>query len=950
MSFSSRITRCPIPHDPDRAADALAPLGWAHGEARALLEGTAGCSPYLAGLMARQADWLEGALEDDPGAAIDAVVDALEPGAEADVGQALRLAKQRIALLAGLADLGGVWGLDDVTGALTRLADRATDVAIKTALIRDLERGKLPGHSDADLPDAAGLVVLAMGKMGAGELNYSSDIDLICLFDDTRFDAADLPVARMIFVKAVRRAMALLSDMTGAGYVFRTDLRLRPDPSATPVAVSFAAAERYYEGLGRTWERQAFIKARPAAGDIVAGKRFLREIRPFIWRRHLDFTTVQDAHDIRQKIRAHKGQPGAGLDGRNLKLCPGGIREIEFFAQIRQLIAGGREPKLRVRGTRKALSRLVELGWVAPGEAAALDADYVRLRELEHRVQMVQDAQTHHLPRSADDWQRLADFTGSGNVRALRAEITTLLARVHDSTEDFFAPAAPDAPPPMSETAERLVEEWQKYPALRSKRARGLFERILPRLLKGFDRAARPDEAILQFDGFLKGLPAGVQVFSLFEANPQLIDLMVDISSTAPALACYLSEHPGVLDAVIGGAFFEGWPGLDALSGDLVERLANPELDFERQLDTARYWMKDWHFRVGVHHLRGLIGPQEAASEYSDLAQASVSGIWEATCAEFATKHGALPGRGAVVLGMGSLGARSLSAGSDLDLIVIYDADPDAESTGRKPLPARTYYARLTKALITALSAKTAAGALYEVDMRLRPSGRQGPAAAGWSAFRNYQRGEAWTWEHLALTRARVVAGASSLAEDVEAFRLEILAEARAPSVLCRDLADMRARLAGAKPRADAWDVSNGPGGLQDIELFAQLLALAVGAPVRQVPDQLALDSALVDAGARKALAAAHDLLTRVKSVARLLTDQPLDPAKLGHGGRAMLLRDTGQPDLETLEESITRACTRAAEVIDVALAAVRDPKEGCSGQDDAVSGPTTEGARHGGT
>lgn len=927
MIFTDQITRCPLPHDPDRAAEALEPLGWASGALRELLAGAAGCSPYLAGLMVKQAEWLEAALSGDPDAALQDTLAALEPGPEAEVGLALRVAKQRVALLAGLADLGGVWGLDAVTDALTQLADRATDVALKTALKSDMTRGKLPGQSADDLATAGGLVALAMGKMGAFELNYSSDIDMILLFDDTRFDGADLPEARAVFVKAVRKAMTLLSDITRDGYVFRTDLRLRPDPSATPVAMSFSAAERYYEALGRTWERQAFIKARPAAGDIAAGRRFLKEIRPFVWRRHLDFTTVQDVHDIREKIRVHKGQPGAGLDGRNLKLCPGGIREIEFFTQTRQLIAGGRDPYLRVRGTRKALARLAEKSWIRTEEAEALDTDYARLRELEHRAQMVQDCQTHHLPRSEDEWQRMADFTGGGDVAALQAEVTALLDRVHHRTEDFFAPAPAAPTPPMSDTAKRLVQDWQNYPALRTRRARAIFDRLLPRLMEGFERAARPEEAILQFDGFLKGLPAGVQLFSLFDANPQLIDLMVDISSTAPALARYLSAESGVLDAVIGGAFFETWPGLEFLTAELTERLANPDLDYEGQLDTARYWMKDWHFRVGVHHLRGLISPADAACEYSELAQASVAGVWHATCAEFARKHGALPGRGAIVLGMGSLGAWALSAGSDLDLIVIYDAEPDAESEGRKPLPARTYYARLTKALVTALSAKMAGGSLYEVDMRLRPSGRQGPAAASWTGFQSYQRSEAWTWEHLALTRARVLAGEPGLAEDVEAFREEILAEPRPLPDLCADLSNMRGRIAAARNAGGVWDVSDGPGGLQDIELFAQLVALVAGSPLRQVQNQLTLASPLVGPAERADLAQAQDLLARIKGVSRLLTDQPLDPARLGHGGRAMLLRDTGQPDLPALEAAITAATARAAEVIDGALAAVQPPQ-----------------------
>lgn len=921
MSFASRLTRHPIPFDPSLAADTLSGLGWVDGDVADLLSGSAGCSPYLAGLMTQHGAWLEQALE-NPEEAARQEIEALVPGPQKDVGTAMRLAKQRVALLTALADLGGVWPLDEVTGTLTRLADRATDVALKSALIAPLTRGKIPDHGPDDLDTAAGLTALAMGKMGAFELNYSSDIDLICLFDDSRFSSDDLPEVRSVFVKAVRQAMLLLSDQKGDGYVFRTDLRLRPDPSATPVAVPISAAERYYEALGRTWERTAYVKARPCAGDLSAARRFLKDIRPFIWRRHLDFTTVEDTHEMRLKIRAQKGRASEALDGRNVKLSPGGIREIEFFAQTRQLIAGGRDPSLRVRGTREGLAALAATGWVSGDVTKVLDADYVALREMEHRLQMVQDAQTHSLPTNRENWQRLADFTGGGDVDRLQEELRERFERVYALTEEFFAPSrAPAAPrPEMEDGIKRLVEGWENYPALRSERAREILQRILPDLLAGFDRAASPEEALIQFDGFLKGLPAGVQVLSLFEANPQLIELMVDISSTAPALARYLSRNSGVLDAVIGGDFFETWPGEKALTAELAAQLENPDLDYERQLDAARHWMKDWHFRIGVHHLRGLIGPGDAALEYSDLADATVSGLWQATLAEFARKHGVLPGRGAIVLGMGSLGARRLSAGSDLDLIVIYDAPMDAQSDGKRSLNTRTYYARLTKALVTSLSAQTAAGGLYEVDMRLRPSGRQGPAATSWTAYQVYQREEAWTWEHLALTRARVVAGNGSLAADFENFRQALLAEPRDAGALCVDLSDMRQRLADAKPQSGPWDVSNGPGGLQDIELFAQAVALLAGCSDAQVSVQLDQASDLSSAADRAQLRDAEALFSAVKAVSRLLTDQALDPAQLGHGGREVLRRDSGHADLGELQTALDTHRAKAARIIDVAL------------------------------
>ena len=285
-----------------------------------------------------------------------------------------------------------------------------------------------------------------------------------------------------------------------------------------------------------------------------------------------------------------------------------------------------------------------------------------------------------------------------------------------------------------------------------------IFKRLRPDILARLAKTAHPNEALLAFDGFLAGLPAGVQVFSLFEANPQLIDLLVDIVGTAPALAGYLSQNAGVFDAVIAGDFFAPWPGQAALEVQLRDRL-DAEQDYERKLDAARRWRKEWHFRIGVHHLRGLISADYAGEHYADLAGAVIAGIWPEVLGHFAEKHGSPPGRGAVVLGMGSLGAEKLNAGSDLDLIVIYDAAGVDQSEGRRPLMSRLYYSRLTQAMITALTAPMAEGRLYEVDMRLRPSGNQGPVATGWASFREYQRSDAWVWEHLALTRARVIAG-----------------------------------------------------------------------------------------------------------------------------------------------------------------------------------------------
>jgi glutamate-ammonia-ligase adenylyltransferase len=473
----------------------------------------------------------------------------------------------------------------------------------------------------------------------------------------------------------------------------------------------------------------------------------------------------------------------------------------------------------------------------------------------------------------------------------------------------------------MDEVTRAVVDGWRSYPALRSQRAVAIFKRVEPEILGRLSRAANPAEALRQFDGFLSGLPAGVQLFSLFDANPQLIDLIVDICATAPALAQYLSHNAAVLDAVIGGDFFAEWPGSGALAAELSSRLAALG-DYEARLNAARVWAREWHFRIGVHHLRGLIDASVAGREYAGLAGAVLAALWPVVVAEFARKHGAPPGRGAVVLGMGSLGAERLNAASDLDLIVIYDAAGREASEGPRPLASRAYYARLTQALVTALTAPMSDGRLYEVDMRLRPSGRQGPVATSVEGFRDYQMTEAWTWEHLALTRARPVAGDAALGAEVEAIRLEVLAAKGGSGGVLPDVAEMRARIFAAKAPESDWEAKVGPGRLQDIELLAQSCALRTASPARRVEPQLraGLRAGLLGPEDEAALQEAYRFLWRLQAGGRLLTQRPLDMAAIGEGGRAFLLRETGMSDIAALTSQLCLRTGRAAGIIDRAL------------------------------
>ncbi|MBF9029914.1 glutamine-synthetase adenylyltransferase [Rhodobacterales bacterium HKCCE3408] len=926
MSFAGGITRAPVAFDPDRGAEALDILPRLPGELAELISGTAGCSPYLARLIASERDWLEEVLAGEPDTAMATLVEA---AMEAGTGAELRGLKSRAALLIALADLGGIWDLASVTGALTRFADAAVGTALRLALTPLIARGKLPGLDPDTPPEAAGMIVLAMGKMGAFELNYSSDIDLICLFDDGPFDASDLQEVRAGFVRATRAMAATLSEHTAEGYVFRTDLRLRPDAGVTPVCLSTEAALRYYEAEGRTWERAAYIKARPAAGTLAAGDRFLEALTPFVWRRHLDFAAIHETQEMRRRIRDHKGfGTGISLPGHNVKLGTGGIREIEFFAQTRQLIAGGRDPGLRQRDTVGALSALAGRGWIDESERATLTAHYRALREVEHRLQMVGDAQTQILPNSAEGMDRIARFCGYGDTGAFEYWLRGVMEEVTALSVPFFDPGprpGQEVLAELSDTARDIVARWPGYPALRSARAREIFARLRPELLSRLEQSARPDEAIAAFDGFLRGLPAGVQIFALFDANPPLVDLIGDICTISPALARYLSQHSAVFDAVIGGDFFSPWPGAEALSRALTG--AMPRDDYERALDAARTWQKEWHFRIGVHLLRGLIDPEEAGRQYADLAEAVVAALWPLVQDDIARRHGPPPGAGGAVVAMGSLGAGALNAGSDLDLIVIYDAGIVEMSEGPRPIDARSWYAKATKALIAALSAPTASGILYEVDLRLRPSGRQGPVATAVTAFETYQREEAWTWEHLALTRARCIAGPTDLCGTVERIRREAIATAGQGAEVLANTADMRVRLEAAGRTGGTFDVKTGPGGLQDIELVAQAGALLAKSPERGTEAQL---QAAVAAGVIADAAPLWDAATLFQALrhgAALLGPKAPDPETLGAGARAFLARVTDTSDIDALMAKLDSAREVSTDIIAAALPDVQEDR-----------------------
>ncbi|MEL6236553.1 MAG: bifunctional [glutamine synthetase] adenylyltransferase/[glutamine synthetase]-adenylyl-L-tyrosine phosphorylase [Pseudomonadota bacterium] len=938
--LADRITAAPRAHDPARGLDALNALPSLGPDAQALITGTAGTSGFLAGLIGREAAWLADAFDTPPEEALAGLLAPL-PDPQALPDSLLRQRRRRLALLTALCDLGGVWALSEVTGALTAFADFALDTALLHHVGAEIDRGGLPAG-------AGGLFVLAMGKMGGGELNYSSDVDLICLFDETRYPPADYAQIRSGFVRVVQRMLRTLSAQTEEGYVWRTDLRLRPDPGSTPVCIGAGVAETYYETAGRAWERAALIKARPCAGDLAAGDAFLAAISPFMWRRHLDFAAIEDVHDMQRRIRSHKGLVGpVSMPGHNVKLGRGGIRSIEFVVQTCQLIGGGRDADLRGRATLPMLDRLAEKGWIAPEIATELAQGYEAHRAMEHRLQMLDDAQTHSVPRSEDGRRRLAALYGREDVERFEAEAQAQFQRIEDVVEAFFERSS--GAPPVQIGAERLSElgyaqperalglldRWASgsIPATRNARARAILTRIEGEIVTRLTAAASPDEALGRFDAFLSGLPAGVQILSLFEANPHLLDVLAEICAASPRLAQELARRAGVLDAVLDPGFFASMPGAAVQEADLAAQLDRAS-DYERVLDAARRWAHEQQFRAGVQLLRGIADATETGRALSAVAEAALGALMPHVLAARAGRHGPPPGRGAVVLAMGRFGSREMTLTSDLDLIVIYDADGAAYSDGPAPLAAPTYFGRLTKGLIAALSAPTAEGTLYEVDMRLRPSGRQGPVAVPLAGFAGYQRDEAWAWEHMALTRARVVSGPADLAEEVAAVIASVLSAPRDPKRLRREAREMRERIAQTHPqRGDAvWEVKHRPGGLLDIELLCQTGCLAVGfgepgdavwrgghAPSDLLP--VLADRGFLSAPEAEMLGQAHALASAVQQFARLAMAGPFRPEIAGVGLVAAMTHALDAPGLPALADRLTRLLDAAAACVTARLA-----------------------------
>ncbi len=914
-----------------------------HPLARAIFAGIADASPYLFDLLRGNAERAHRILTSDPEHHLTGLVDNIRSAAvvaanESELMRLLRSIKAEAALLIALCDIGGVWPIMRVTEALTKLAVASVQCAVRFQLAQEAARGRLLAPDSTQPEVSCGLIVLAMGKMGAGELNYSSDIDLIVLFDRERSALKDDIEPQTFFVRIAQGIARILQQRTGDGYVFRVDLRLRPDPSSTPVAVSTEFALGYYEREGRTWERAAMIKARPCAGDVAAGEGLLSELAPFVWRRHLDFTALGDIHEMKRQMHAFRGHSDVAVEGHNIKQGRGGIREIEFFVQTQQLIAGGRHRELRVRPTLHALDLLANGGWIAREVRGELASAYEFLRRVEHRLQMIDDEQTHTLPEEPEAMARFARFLGFADRDAFAAELELHLRRVQTHYSQLFegetarAPGlpapdfarGPDDPALVEQlaglgfkqplAAADMLKQWVTgaYRGLRAEQTRGTLRDLIPALIADFGHSENPDTALVQFDHFLQSLRRGGRLISLLHQNRSLVALLALILGAAPRLGETIARQPQVVDGLVDPRFFGAMPNRDEIARRLGALLADAP-SYEDFLDRLRMFGQEGLFLIGTRILSGTVSARLAGAAFADIAEGIVRAIHSLVLEQFVAQYGEIKGQRTAIVAMGRLGSREMTASSDLDLILIYDFDHNhPDSSGPKSLSGAQYFARLTQRLIGAFTARTNYGVLYDIDMRLRPSGRSGPVATRLDAFAHYQDNDAWTWEHMALTRARVISGAPDFAGEIEAIIRNVLTRRRDRELIANDVLEMRQAIADEKGESDVWDLKYAAGGMMDIEFSAQFLQLVHAADHPAILDKSTLQ--VLEKAARLGLLAQGDvdvlrpaarLYQDLGQILRLCLNERFRPETAGTDLMNLLARAADEPDFSTLEARV---------------------------------------------
>lgn len=797
-----------------------------------------------------------------------------------DIDVELRRQRLGLALAVALGDLAGELSLEAVTDLLSGFADRAIDRALAAAI-----RERVPEA------EVQGFAVVAMGKLGSSELNYSSDVDLLLLFDPEALARRARDDAGEAAVRVARRMIEVLQKRTADGYVARVDLRLRPSPEVTPIALPVNAAISHYESSALPWERAAFIRARPCAGDIALGQRFLGAIEPFVWRRSLDFGVIDEVRQISARIRDHFAQNSQFGPGYDLKRGRGGIREVEFFVQIQQMVHGGRDPSVRAPATLDAIGALLAAGRLDESTAGELADAYRVLRTIEHRVQMVDDAQTHLLPAQDEALGNVASLHGLGSG----AELLDLLRPRVERTGEIFDGLAPEEGGQLSNdpdilldelkgfgfpdasAAARHVADWRsgKARSLRSPAAQSAFEAMLPGLMQAVASGSDPERALNRLSDIVERLSSGVNFFRLLEARPHLAQLLAKILTHAPALADQLARRPELFEGLFDASSFDPPPAAEAIAADLGKVMrANP---YDVGLDKVRRLVNERRFALGVQLIDQRSDPLEVAAGYSRVAEGTVVALAGAAVAEFEEAHGRFPSGELVIIALGRLGGCELTQASDLDIIYLHTAAAGLTSDGKKPLGPNDYFNRLASRVTAALSVPTAAGPLYEVDVRLRPEGAKGMLVVSLDAFERYQREEAWTWEHMALCRARPLFASLEVRQRTAQLIESILTRRRDSKVVVRDAAKMRSEMERHKPPQSELDVKLGPGGLVDLEFAVHVLQLTrgIGLDPRL---EVALAELHVDNLVSSKIVSAQKLLTRMLVMMRLIAPGDVKP------------------------------------------------------------------------
>lgn len=937
----------------EKAAQALAAHFAGYPRSTELVAGLLAHSPFLAQVMRLDPEGLLASLTLPPEARRDALlgdIQALGAAAECETGElmrGLRRFRQAMALLVALADIGGLWDVETVTAALTATADMAVRLAAAHALRQAADLGRITLADPANPGPGSGLVVLALGKHGAGELNYSSDIDIVVFFDPEAAEAAGVAEPSSFFVKLTQQVARIIQERTPDGYVFRVDLRLRPDPGSTHVAVALPTAYSYYETVGQNWERAAMIKARPVAGDLELGHRFIRDLAPFIWRKYFDFAAIADIHAMKRQIQTVKGHETVAVAGHNVKLGRGGIREIEFFVQTQQLVFGGRRPALRGARTLDMLAELTREGWITPQARDELGESYRFLRTIEHRLQMRNDEQTQTLPTQKADLEAFARFCGYPSTAAFGKALTAHAKRVEGhygllfeegpslaSEAGTLSFTGTELDPDTLETLGKLgfrapktvaetVRGWHfgRRAAVTSARAREVLTELTPALLVALGRTADPDGALAHLDNAFVRMPAAVELLTLLRSHGSLLTIFAEILGSAPRLAKVAALHPHVLDGVIDPAFTSSVLDGEAVARRIRAAVGTPPPSVEDGLDRLRDAARQENFLVGARLLSGVYAAQQAGQAYCAVADACLCVAFDDTKTAFAEDHGVVEGAETVVLGLGRLGAGELTPSSDLDLILLYDRPAASEaSTGRKSLDPVTWHIRFTQRLVAALTVPTRRGTLYQVDMRLRPSGNKSPAATQFAGFEAYHNGEAEIWEEMALTRARVITGDAGLARRAEAAIAAILGRRREPAKVAAAVADMRALIAREKGESDPWDLKLAAGGLTDLDFLAQFLILAhasahPGLLVRETASVLgaAREAGLLAQGDASVLVEAHRLIGDVQLWQRFTVEEAFDLKAVPERVLRRIATAVGRPDAKVLRAELdeTRSAVR---------------------------------------